>query len=256
MILGISGRKQSGKSTTGNFIFSLKLAELGICEKIELDNQGRIYISDLFGDINYAGILDLSKPTNDYILNKLYAALNPIIKLYSFADPLKQDICINMLGMSYDQCYGTDDDKNSLTSLRWCDMPEYNDNWIEEKKIHDSGYMTAREVMEFVGTGIFRRIKNDIWVKATLKKIEIEKPQLAIIVDCRFPNEIESIKNTGGKAIRLSRNPFNSDAIAEKALDKELYDWNNFDYVCNNEAMTIYDQCMDIQRFLQENLSL
>lgn len=256
MIIGISGRKQSGKSTTGNFLFSLKLAELGISEKIHIDNEGRIVVSDLFGDTNYAGILDLSKPINDYMFNRLHESLNPIIKLYSFADPLKQDICMGMFGMSYEQCYGSDEDKNSLTSLRWSDMPEYNHNWIQEKNIHESGYMTARDVMEFVGTSIFRKMKNDIWVAATLNKISNEKPELAIIVDCRFPNEIESIKKTGGKVIRLSRNPFNSNAIAEKALDKEVYDWNNFDYICDNENMTIYDQCVDIQKFLQENLSL
>lgn len=256
MILGISGRKQSGKSTTGNFVFSLKLAELGVSQKIDLDSQGRIVISDLFGDTNYAGILDLSKQSNDYMLNRLYENLNPIIKLYSFADPLKQDICMNMLGMSYDQCYGSDEEKNSLTSLKWSDMPEYNNNWIIEKNIHESGYMTARDVMEFVGTSIFRRMKNDIWVEATIRKILAEKPELAIIVDCRFPNEVESIKKNNGKVIRLSRNPFNSTAAAEKALDKNLYDWNNFDYVCDNNNMTIYDQCVDIQKFLQENLSL
>ena len=40
MILGISGRKQSGKSTTGNFIISSKLAELGISNKIDIDTEG------------------------------------------------------------------------------------------------------------------------------------------------------------------------------------------------------------------------
>ena len=82
MILGISGRKQSGKSTTGNFVFSLKLAELGVCENIQLDDQGRIGISDLFGDKNYAGILDLSKS-----------------KLAEYSNPLKSNFVLVILSV-------------------------------------------------------------------------------------------------------------------------------------------------------------
>jgi hypothetical protein len=244
MILGISGRKQSGKTTTGNFIISLKLAELEISNKIDIDNQGRIVISDLFGDTNYSGILDVSVRKNDFMLNKLYEMLDPYIKIYSFADPLKQDICMNMLGLTYDQCYGSDEAKNSLTEIMWENIPGLNSDNI--------GPMTAREVMEVVGTDIFRNIKQSVWVETTLRKIEKEKSQLAIIVDCRFPNEISSIIEANGKVIRLTRNPFGSNAAAEKALDKEVYDWSKFNYVCQNDNMTIYDQCMDIQKFLQE----
>jgi hypothetical protein len=247
VIIGISGRKQSGKTTTGNFIVSLKLAELGICEKIDIDHCGRIVVSDLFGDKNYSGILDISVRNNDFMLNKLYNLLDPYIKVYSFADPLKQDICMNMLGLSYDQCYGSDDDKNSITDIFWENIPG---------NISKQGPMTAREVMEVVGTDLFRKIKGDVWVSTTLRKIQQDKAEIAVIVDCRFPNEVDSIKTHGGKIIRLTRNPFNSSATAEAALDSYNYDWTNFDYIINNENMTIYDQCMDIQKFLQETLSL
>lgn len=248
MILGISGRKQSGKTTTGNFIISLKLAELGVADKIDIDKQGRIVVSDLFGDTNYAGVLDVSIRKNDFMLNKLYEVLDPYIKVYSFADPLKQDICMNMLGLTYEQCYGSDEDKNSPTEIMWESIPGLNSGRI--------GPMTAREVMEVIGTDIFRKIKQNVWVEATLRKIEKEKSQLAIIVDCRFPNEVNSIIETSGKVIRLTRNPFDSDATAEKALDRDVYDWSKFNYVCQNDEMSIYDQCMDIQKFLQEIESL
>lgn len=248
MIIGISGRKQSGKTTTGNFIASLKMAELGICNKIDIDHCGRIVISDILGDKNYAGILDISIRNNDYMLNKLYKALDPHIKVYSFADSLKQGICMDILGLTYDQCYGSDDDKNSLTDILWENIP---DNKHDKK-----GPMTAREVMEVIGTDIFRRIKDDVWVSATLRKIEQDKTSIAIVVDCRFPNEVDSIKAHGGKVIRLTRNPFDSSATAEMALDSHKYDWTNFDYVCNNENMSIYDQCMAIQGFLEENVLL
>lgn len=241
MILGISGRKQSGKSTTGNFIISSKLAELGISNKIDIDLEGRIVVSDLFGDTNYAGVLDTSARSNDYMLKKLYEILDPFVKIYSFADPLKQDICMNILGLTYEQCYGSDDAKNELTDLTWPDS---------------TNRMSARDIMQYVGTDIFRKMKPDVWVSATINRIQKEKPQIALITDCRFPNEVSSIKDAGGLVMRLTRNPFRSDHLSETILDESNYDWSNFDYICHNDEMNIYDQCMDIQKFLQENQSL
>ena len=162
-----------------------------------------------------------------------------ICKIYSFADPLKQDICMNILDLTYEQCYGSDEEKNTLTDLYW-----------ENKQL------TAREAMEIIGTNIFRSLKNNVWVSSTIKKIKKENPTIAIIADCRFPNEVDSIKAENGKVLRLTRNPFNSSAQAEAALDKDNYNWSNFDYICDNADMNISDQCMDIHKFLQENLQL
>lgn len=241
MILGISGKKQSGKSTTGNFIISIKLAKLGIAQKIDIDSEGRIVVSDLFGDTNYAGILDTVNRKNDYMLKKLYEILDPHVKVYSFADPLKQDICMNILGLTYEQCYGSDEEKNKLTDLTWPDSNKQ---------------MTARDIMQYVGTDIFRKMKQDVWASAMLKRIQKEKPQIALITDCRFPNEVSSIKDAGGLVMRLTRKPFYSDHLSETILDESNYDWSNFDYICYNDEMSIYDQCMDINNFLQETLPL
>jgi hypothetical protein len=241
MILGISGRKQSGKSTTGNFIVSLYLARLGVSTQVDLDGEGRIIVSDLFGDTNYQGVLDTSVRKNDFMLNKLYDLLDRHVKIYSFADPLKQDICMNILGLTYEQCYGSDEDKNQLTDLTW---PNSADR------------MTSRDIMQYVGTDIFRKMKSDVWVSATINRINKEKPQLALITDCRFPNEVSSIRDAGGSVMRLTRNPFHSDHLSETILDESNYDWSNFDYLCYNDDMNIYEQCSDIQKFLQENLSL
>lgn len=241
MILGISGRKQSGKSTTGNFIISIKLAELGITNQIDIDAEGRIVISDLFGDTNYSGVLDTSVRKNDFMLKKLYEVLDPHVKIYSFADPLKQDICMNILGLTYEQCYGSDDEKNELTELTW---PDSNNK------------MSSRDIMQYVGTDVFRKMKPDVWVSATINRIKKDKPEIALITDCRFPNEVSSIKDAGGLVLRLTRNPFHSDHLSETILDETNYDWSNFDYVCKNDEMSIYDQCTDIQKFLQETLPL
>jgi len=193
-IIAFSGRKQSGKSTSGEYI-----------EK--LIKQDSLPIS---------------------------------VKLYSFADPLKQDICMNLLGLTYEQCYGSDEDKNSLTDIRWNSIPGYD----------GYDFMTAREVMEVVGTGLFRQIKNNIWVDATINKIKKENFDLAIVLDNRFPNEVDSILDNGGYVIRLTRNPFNSTSKPEIALDPDKYDWSKFSIIINNENMSIEEKNQQIQNFL------
>ena len=188
-ILSFSGRKQSGKSTSADYIISL---------------------------------------INEHKFNMSY-------KIYSFADPLKQDICMNILGLTYDQCYGSDDDKNTMTDLWW-----------------DGVQLTAREAMEIIGTKIFRALKTNVWADATINKIKKENVDLAIISDCRFPNEVESVKNSGGINIRLDLDPFHSNSISENSLDHDVYDWSNFDIIIKNSKMTIEEKNKEILRFLYD----
>lgn len=155
-------------------------------------------------------------------------------KIYNFADPLKRDICMNILGLTYDQCYGNDDSKNELTNNYW-----------------DNKQLTAREVMQMVGTDMFRKMQHNVWADATLLKIKNEEPKLAIIADCRFPNEVEAVKNAGGIVIKLARNPHNSDHASETALDIINYDQRNFDIVIFNQNLTIDEQNYNIFKFLK-----
>jgi hypothetical protein len=239
LIIGLSGRKQSGKSTAANLIFSMIMSNLEICDKIMLDDNGKIMISDLFGDIAYGGIFDpQNKNRSDVTIKKAFDILDSVIKVYNFADILKRNICMDILNLSYDQCYGSDDDKNVITDL-----------------LIDNKPATAREIMQYIGTDIFRNIKSDVWVSATLNQIERENAQIAIIGDCRFPNEVDAIKSYGGHIIRLTRNPFESDHISESILDKDKYNWANFNHVIDNKEYSLYEQSVEIKDVLEKILS-
>ena len=62
----------------------------------------------------------------------------PHVKLYNFADPVK-DMCINLFGFTYDQAYGTDEQKNQILSdIRWEDMPRHQNMKIMKKMPVDS----------------------------------------------------------------------------------------------------------------------
>jgi hypothetical protein len=242
LVIGVSGRKQSGKSTLGRFVLSLSLAQLDYCNNIYMDEEtGEILVSDILGDDRFKGVFDIreyKEKFNDPRLDQAIEKLNRKIKIYNFADVLKTDICMNILGLTYDQCYGSDDNKNELTDMRW-----------------DGKQITAREVMQIIGTDIFRKMDTNVWVRATINKIINDKPEIAVITDCRFPNEVESIKNIGGKVIRLTRNPFNSDHISECVLDEDRYDWSNFDYVLDNKNSSVYEQFVQSKKLIEEILT-
>jgi hypothetical protein len=162
-----------------------------------------------------------------------------------------------MFGLSYNQCYGTDEEKNQPTHLRWEDMPGV----VTNKKVakdnglvyHEPGFMSCRELMQFIGTEIFRKMSGNVWVDTTIRLIQAESPRLALIGDCRFPNEVEGIQKAGGKVIRFTRNPFPNDKHpSETALDKENFDWSRFDYVLDNEKMDINTQNNELYKVLND----
>jgi len=262
-IIGFSGRKQSGKNTSAHFVYGLYLAGTGRFKDIGLSNNGQIEV--LKNDDSlivfepqkyYLGIGDIDPEVMD-IVDKL----SDTVKIYSFADPLKYDICMRVLGLSYEQCYGTDEQKNAPTHLLWQDMPgtisiydsktlylKHDEGLTKEDfdsyglTIHDNGFMSGREVMEYVGTHLFRRMVNSCWANATLSTIKKESPAVALICDTRFPNEVDAISDNSGIVIRLTRDPLQSQSDPECALDKDRFDWNKFDHVLDNANMTIAEQ--------------
>ena len=158
--------------------------------------------------------------------------------IYNFADPLK-NVCMDILGLSFEQCHGTDNQKNELVNC-----------------YKDGNQMTARQVLQTVGTEFFRSIQNNVWADATIRRIQQDNPLVALIGDCRFPNEVEAIKKAGGTVIKLTRNLYNSDHSSETALDPENYDQSNFDLVVDNQNMTIEEQWKVVISYLLQNKRL
>lgn len=65
--------------------------------------------------------------------------------------------------------------------------------------------LTPRWVLQWWGTEVCRRsFHDDIWIASFEARLRDTKDNI-VISDCRFPNEINAIKNTGGKVIRVVR---------------------------------------------------
>jgi len=249
-IVAFSGKKQSGKNTSGNFLLGMKMIDLGLTHGIEMTKKGQLLIRDLYGDAQWEGVFAYES-TVQTVRDFIDTEIHPWYKIYSFADLLKESLCIELLGLTHEQCYGTDEQKNTPTHLKWEDMPGVatTDVWgtIDGKKTLDSlgmtyhtpGFMTAREVMQFVGTDVMRKMYGDVWSKGTVKRILKEGSEMAAICDCRFPNEVEAVQEAGGKVIRLTR--FTTDVDphpSETALDG----YKGFDAVIDNQNMSLGEQ--------------
>lgn len=190
------------------------------------------------------------------------------VRYYSFADELK-NFLINGLGLRREQVFGTNEQKNELTTYSWGLLPrlirwEWGGFYVKDKQGNDTqfnpstplnsfadleawhdahvhpgsilinlktGFMTGRELMQVFGTDIMRRMFGDrVWVNALTRSIEKDKPAVAIIPDMRFPSEFVPIHEYGGYVIRLMRDVSEGDVHpSEVALDN--WEWEKYDRV-------------------------
>lgn len=222
-IIGISGRKQAGKNTVANFINGNVLKNMNMIDNFIINEDGQLEINtkDQNGTGGW-GVFDVTRKDLAYI-NYAERELWPYIKVYHFADCLKQ-LCIDLFDLKPNQVYGTDNDKNTKTQYKG---------------------MTAREFLQYFGTDVMRKIKDDIWVSATIKKILSEGSEIAVIPDVRFPNEVKAIHEQNGIVIRLTRDIYTDNHPCESALDRDRFDWKEFDYVINNDS-SVNNMCTEL----------
>lgn len=169
---------------------------------------------------------------------KLAREYSITVREVALADALK-DFCSDYMGIAPKLCYGTDKDKNKVIGT-W---GEYFAKHIYESfKKNWGDSLTVREVLQVVGTEIFRRnFTDDFWIKIVLKKIENLKatenaPDFIFITDVRFPNEVNTLKIYGAKIVRLYRDTGCTDSIphaSELAMDS--IDSKQFDYIVPKE---------------------
>ena len=251
-----SGKKQSGKNSTANYILAKYLNRKETPFQWSIGQKGELLRHS-----------DSSSPVQ-------FDAFDPStfvshgVKLYSFADPLKQ-FCINVFGAKPEQMYGTDEQKNSIIPhILWNNVP---DIWRPATKgfhppkylefsgqqgegyyedVYKTGPMTARELMQIFGTEMVRRIYGDAWARATYSAISNDGHELAFVTDGRFPNEIEMGTTVKAKTVRFLRAVSNDNHASETALDN--YPHDRFTVVVDNRNMTLAEQCAFLDPYIDE----
>lgn len=192
----------------------------------------------------------------------------------SFADNLK-DFCIETLGLSWNQCYGTEEEKETPTVYQWENAPKFL-RWkfgadpLAKKLVRDgmspnqlmavfsyrsvheeffmSGPMTARQIMQVLGTDLIRHTFGNVWAAATIRRIKTREKALSIITDNRFPNEVQAVlSETGGHIIRLTRSPLGKTDVHPSESQLDDFDWSvSKCHVLNNALMGLEEQATAI----------
>lgn len=114
-------------------------------------------------------------------------------KRVSFAASLK-DAVSSVFGWDRELLEGS-----TKTSREW---REQKDVWWSERLGME---ITPRWVLQYWGTEVCRNsFHKDIWVASVENKLRQTKDNI-VITDCRFSNEVTSLKNVGGITMRVER---------------------------------------------------
>lgn len=81
---------------------------------------------------------------------------------------------------------------------------EKRDEWWSNRLNMD---ITPRWILQYWGTDVLRNnFHTDIWVASVENKLRQTKDNI-VITDCRFANEVDTLKRVGGVTVRISRGP-------------------------------------------------
>lgn len=188
------------------------------------------------------------------------------IKKISFAKPLK-DFVHDAFRIPKKNLWGSNEDKN-YPLCTWSDI--FTGPAINNYRKHDRALLSAREILQIVGTDVMRygnlnylnnkflnevelflkkklgagtRPYSNIWVDLTMMDIKTIKArkeaEIVFITDARFHNETKAIRENSGKLIRLYRDTKCEDSIPHPSeLEMEEMQDKSFDFVLYEEQNT------------------
>lgn len=75
-------------------------------------------------------------------------------------------------------------------------------------KAFDDGKFTPRKALQLLGTEGGRHVFGEsLWTSSLIKRWQDAGQPDTVITDCRFKNEVEAIRELGGKIVRIMRGP-------------------------------------------------
>lgn len=211
MIIGITGKAQSGKDTACRIVQLINTVDYD-CACSE--GEGEKYILD-----NVDNILPITC----------------MWEKHAFADKLKECASI-ILGVPRFM-FESGEFKESFTSLP-----------LSNK---EGEPMTNREFLQYFGTEVGRSIDKNLWIKALMYSYGRDKESHWIIPDVRFPNEADAIRNAGGVLWKIEREGSGAgNHMSEKLIDNIMVDIiieNNLDMKYYIKAITMaYNDTMNL----------
>jgi hypothetical protein len=113
----------------------------------------------------------------------------------AFADRVKDAIQI-IFGVPRELLYGSDQDKQSLSPVRWDELQH-----IERKTKDHPDFLSVRELMQIFATEICRDKIPGIWCQY----LQIPPQQKMVVSDLRFENEADFLRRKKSIFIKVKR---------------------------------------------------
>lgn len=116
--------------------------------------------------------------------------------------------------------------------------------------------MTRREALQLMGTeGVRQLFGADLWARRLMHVWgTLGRPPL-VIPDCRFDNEAEAVKSSGGVVIRVVRPGQASEGIAEHASEAGVSDHLiSFTVVNDGTPEQLQSQCLALLSLLRSEV--
>jgi hypothetical protein len=237
-IVLLCGSKESGKTTAATAIYGYQLVARGAIPNAQFDELGRMRV--VYNEKTNQGILFDIDDQNEQFLEFKRSHFDSYVNHASFADQLK-NTSQNLFGLDGALIRGTNDDKNRDSHIKWENMAKLlgGPKQVELKKANKlDKLMTNREFLEVFGTDICRTIDPECHIRSAYNKLVNLNPEIGIIPDCRFDNELLFFDNKPGVfRIKFSRNVHKSNAPSEVGLDS--LDDSKFDLVIDNGDLPV-----------------
>ena len=266
MIIGISGKKQSGKDTIAKIIqgFDIWKKNLALQTEYPLSNVFvRAYV------LNRVSIY-----VSSWQVKKFASTLKEIVSIltgFTIEDLEKEEIKNTNLFLSYKLLYkkantfeifaSMEDLVERLNHLRTVYLNTYSAEEVNDLFVQETVSVTPRLLLQTIGTDIVRTVNPDIWVNKLMNDYisyadaisgtsEIKKlyPNWCI-TDVRFPNEAKAIKDKDGLVIRVNRPFYCQGCTIQKLVYQDCMDCAEYQMgIFQNEhyseiALDAYEDC-------------
>ena len=183
------------------------------------------------------------------------------IRRYSFGDGLKAEFYDRLMDPLHEH-WG--DVGHRLGNVSYLALPhpravgvvetqasfDYKLNWIAEHKTELGNHL------QIYGTDYTRGRDSFYWVRALRRRLEEDKPQIALLSDVRFFTELYFCKAFGGFTVKVSREGFViNDGRSSQHMSETELDGAKFDFEINvldgevdelkRDAVTVFEMILD-----------
>lgn len=252
VIICISGKRQSGKTSLCNMLHAAVMANIENEDGTKLvdwaqidEGNGELLVPAKTDNPEQQwGVLKLDDE-NPVVQQWLDVNVRPFIRKIALATPIKM-MAIDFLGLEYEKMFGVGASKKEYTSFKWSQTLITR---LKDRGVAKDNFMTYRDILEYLGE-VFTSLNTECFVNYGIKVAESYGGGISVFEDIRKVSELDKLITKEAITIRLLRNPEDANTTVETNLDDIPHD--KYSLVVQNQDMTIPECHKVVYDFLVE----